>query len=491
MSDWWKNLDGAVSYNKQKQPILKMSRDELTAWAKKFGNYSGNNTLRWNDATDGTTWGQKFIKWSNNNSDNMSTYWTNNGWNWNPETSQTTTPETTTQIASAAPKWNSNPYNFTANDIRGYGSVQNLYRQYSAAAANNDFGNGYLAYLHDRYGNVWKNNLNRTSFEDTLRKFEGMNKGIRGRDYRQSYNSYQNWLADRNAAHANEIIAPAPKTGFADKLLSSLVIPLVNKTGEKLMNYYQEGGAVQDPQQQVVALVQAASQGDEQAQQTIQQIQQAAEKGDQQAIQIMQLIQQVVQEMQGQQAQTAKFGAKLAYIKHLKGECPEGTHLEYFKAGGRICKKCAQNAVKKDCKGSKIKKACGGATAGMNLIKAELGSKVKKKVVSAQDGDNLPTAPDASEAYKGGVYKEDSRNILKKLFSSEKRSSVSSDPRLHQFPRVITQIISGKDTTYTEVPATDSQDIRTKTRKASKKDEDFGIMKRRFRQAVSAATQKK
>nr|DAR76662.1 MAG TPA: hypothetical protein [Caudoviricetes sp.]DAS12176.1 MAG TPA: hypothetical protein [Caudoviricetes sp.] len=36
----------------------------------------------------------------------------------------------------------------------------------------------------------------------------------------------------------------------------------------------------------------------------------------------------------------AKLGAKLNYIKQIKGECPEGTYKYYFKAGGRICSAC-------------------------------------------------------------------------------------------------------------------------------------------------------
>lgn len=95
-------------------------------------------------------------------------------------------------------------------------------------------------------------------------------------------------------------------------------------------------------QQQIVQLVQAAMQGDEQANQQIQQIMQAAQQGDPQATQIAQMIQAVVQQMQGQQAQRAQKGAKLNYIKQLRGQCPEGYELEYFKKGGQLCKKCVQ-----------------------------------------------------------------------------------------------------------------------------------------------------
>lgn len=143
-----------------------------------------------------------------------------------------------------------------------------------------------------------------------------------------------------------------------------------------MINFYQDGGQMQnDPQQQIVALVQAAQQGDQQAQQTIQQIQQAAQQGDPQAVQIMQLLQQITDQMQ-QQVQAARHGAKLNYLASLRGYCPEGSHLEYFKAGGQICKKCVadQKRVQK-----KITKNCkGGMTKGINLIKAELGNKLYK-----------------------------------------------------------------------------------------------------------------
>lgn len=150
------------------------------------------------------------------------------------------------------------------------------------------------------------------------------------------------------------------------------------------MKYFQDGGAVtpqqqQDPQQQIIALVQAAQQGDQQAQQTIQQIQQAAQQGDQQAAQILQMIQQIMQQSE-QQAQMARKGAKLNYLASLRGICPQGQHTEYFKAGGRICKKCVQDAEPaKKCGGKVSKKCGGGVTKGINMIKAELGAELETK----------------------------------------------------------------------------------------------------------------
>ena len=84
-------------------------------------------------------------------------------------------------------------------------------------------------------------------------------------------------------------------------------------------------------------LVIRASQKDPEALQQLQQIKQAAESGNQQAGQLWQVIQQVVQSMQGGQpgVSAARNGAKLNYVKELKGLCPEG----YLATGGK-CKPC-------------------------------------------------------------------------------------------------------------------------------------------------------
>lgn len=95
-------------------------------------------------------------------------------------------------------------------------------------------------------------------------------------------------------------------------------------------------------QQQIIQLVQAAMQGNQEAKQQIEQIMQAAQQGDPQAQQIAQAIQGIVQQMQG--VQSARRGAKLAYVRQLRGICPEGTEMRYYKVGGTICKKCVQKA---------------------------------------------------------------------------------------------------------------------------------------------------
>ena len=113
------------------------------------------------------------------------------------------------------------------------------------------------------------------------------------------------------------------------------------------INYFQQGGAApqqQDLQQQIIALVQAAMQGDQKATETVNKIMEAAKAGDQQAVQLAQMIQQVVEQMKGQ-ATAAKWGAKLGYIRSLK-----------YAKGGKACPACE--------KGNQIEmKACGGKKA--------------------------------------------------------------------------------------------------------------------------------
>lgn len=115
-------------------------------------------------------------------------------------------------------------------------------------------------------------------------------------------------------------------------------------------------------------------------------IQQLGEQGLQQAYQeFMQMIQQ-------QRVQAAKFGAKLNYIKSLRGQCPEGYEMQYFKSGGQLCKKCMkkQQEVERDSRpqnpvdefkcGRKMKKKEQGGSVEFN----KCGKKMKKK---AEGGD--------------------------------------------------------------------------------------------------------
>lgn len=156
--------------------------------------------------------------------------------------------------------------------------------------------------------------------------------------------------------------------------------------------------------QQIVQLVQAAMQGDQRSTQYIQQIMQAAQQGDPEAVQVAQMIQQVAQQMQQQQVRAARFGAKLNYIRQLKGVCPEGYEMQYYKSGGQICKRCMKkheeggqanpmnlkeqfNIESAKCGKKMKKKACGGSVdkCGSKMDKAACGKRLKKK----EDGGEI------------------------------------------------------------------------------------------------------
>lgn len=96
-------------------------------------------------------------------------------------------------------------------------------------------------------------------------------------------------------------------------------------------------------------------------------IQQMGEEG------LKQAYAEFMQQMQQQQVRAAKFGAKLNYIKQLRGQCPDGYEVKYFKRGGTVSKECVACKQKQEVKepsnaieafkcGRKTKKkACGGS----------------------------------------------------------------------------------------------------------------------------------
>ena len=191
-------------------------------------------------------------------------------------------------------------------------------------------------------------------------------------NFNTDYKLFNTVINTQQAAPAGEVTGNNKNNNFTfeDYYNQLRTRPTSSKNGSKL-NYmtqkYQQGGAAPqgDPQQQIIQLVQAAMQGDQQATAQIQQIMQAAQQGDQQAAQLAEMIMQVMNQMQGGAPEqggapvAARNGAKLNYIKKLKGECPEGYEMRYFKAGGKVCKKC-QKKIEKNCGGGKPAKAtCG------------------------------------------------------------------------------------------------------------------------------------
>ena len=131
---------------------------------------------------------------------------------------------------------------------------------------------------------------------------------------------------------------------------------------------YQAGGVAQGsilqeiaklPQEQQKQIMMAFGKWAQSKGLNIQQLQ-----GNEQALE--QALTQFLQEMQG--AQKARLGAKLNYLRSIKGSCPEGQELIYFREGGRVCKKCIQ------------KNACGSkGMAAVKAFKDKCGSKMKKK----------------------------------------------------------------------------------------------------------------
>jgi len=98
-------------------------------------------------------------------------------------------------------------------------------------------------------------------------------------------------------------------------------------------------------------------------------------QGNEQALE--QAMGQFLQEMQ--QTPKAKLGAKLNYIRTLKGNAPEGMVIEYYKCGGQTKKRFVKAAGgekvkdgKKEIADFKKKKACGGS----KVFKNQPGSKM-------------------------------------------------------------------------------------------------------------------
>lgn len=231
-------------------------------------------------------------------------------------------------------------------------------------------------------------------------------------------------------------------------------------------------------QQQIIQLVQAAMQGNQEAKQQIEQIMQAAQQGDPQAQQIAQAIQGVVQQMQG--VQSARRGAKLDYVRRLRGICPEGTEMRYYKVGGTICKKCVQKA-RAGKKVSKPKNAVEEFKCGKRVGKFEDGG--KKRVVGNRD---VP----ARDLYRGGSYYTRENKKL------NARDEVIEDTNgnLLLWPSTITIGTVNGDSVASEIPAHFRSGLFDNHAESYSKKENpkgFEAIRNRFRQAQSVVKKKK
>lgn len=117
-----------------------------------------------------------------------------------------------------------------------------------------------------------------------------------------------------------------------------------------MIKYFQEGGAIDAKQQMQQIFMSYLSQkyNTDDLNTLIQKLQSTpGEQGETKLEDEMIEFKQVLQQQQGE-PQMAKDGTKLNYLKQLRGQCPEGTELKYFKEGGTICSKCvkAQDGIK-------------------------------------------------------------------------------------------------------------------------------------------------
>lgn len=185
------------------------------------------------------------------------------------------------------------------------------------------------------------------------------NSGSMNSKYQPFINQVQNQRTQKmvDSIGTNQLLKPETDTNK----LNNQLVNLKFKQGGQMYKYAagaqmvqpQQASGQQGIEQQAMALVQAAMQGDQQANQTIQKIMQAAQQGDQQAAQVAQLLKAIVQQMKG--SRKARLGAKLDYIKQSIGECPEGQEVVYFKKGGEICKACAGKKMQDGGKSDPIK----------------------------------------------------------------------------------------------------------------------------------------
>lgn len=137
---------------------------------------------------------------------------------------------------------------------------------------------------------------------------------------------------------------------------------------------FQQGGQINMNEQQLQqAFIQFLAQktGAKTQQELEAAIQQLGEEG------LKQAYAEFMQAMQ-QQVQAAKKGAKINYIKYLRGQCPDGYEMQYYKAGGQLCKKCMKKVEMQDG-GNMPEDPVEAYKCGRKLKKDQNGNKVTLK----------------------------------------------------------------------------------------------------------------
>lgn len=167
-------------------------------------------------------------------------------------------------------------------------------------------------------------------------------------------------------------------------------------------------------------------------------IQQLGEEG------LQQEYAQFMQIMQQQQVAARKFGGMLNYIGKLRGVCPEGYEMQFFKQGGQICKKCIQKAKMEE----------GGKTPENPIDAFRCGRKMKKK---KENGGNIEMDRCGKKMKKkacgGPVKKDQTGGPLQRDVKavSVNGSNYMSNPAAKRFGRNALGAALGRNATSTTV----------------------------------------
>lgn len=122
--------------------------------------------------------------------------------------------------------------------------------------------------------------------------------------------------------------------------------------------------------------------------------------------------QEFMQKMQG--GVMARLGAKLEYYKKLKGVCPEGEELVYFKQGGRICKACqkAQKGTKVTKKANEVDKFKAGRAQYKKDMKSARDEASRDSISINKYNDQETMANKGN--FQGGKWVPDRKQYAKK-----------------------------------------------------------------------------
>lgn len=125
--------------------------------------------------------------------------------------------------------------------------------------------------------------------------------------------------------------------------------------------------------------------------------------------------QEFIQKMQG--GVMARLGAKLEYYKKLKGVCPEGEELVYFKQGGRICKACqkAQKGTKVTKKANEVDKFKAGRAQYKKDMKSARDEASRDSISINKYNDQETMANKGHKGnFQGGKWVPDRKQYAKK-----------------------------------------------------------------------------